>query len=102
MHWKSSLRRNKLLVLQVEDERDAEIEVVLRTRASRRAPDSSLEADDASFEWRVSRAATEVVTHLDAGLRVSLRTESDRIPVGSGGRQRARLLSFLAQVERAA
>ena len=101
VHWKSSLRRNKLLVLQVENERDSEVEVELRTCSGRRAPESAAEGEDASFEWRVSRAATEVVFHLDAGLRVGLRTESERVPVAAGERQRARLLSFLARVEAA-
>ena len=93
VHWKSSLRRRALLVLQMEEDRDAEVQVELTTRTG------SQEPRDAGFEWRVSRAATEVVTHLDAGLRVGLRTETEQIPADSGPRQRARLLAFLARVD---
>ena len=95
VHWKSSLRRGALLVLQLEDERDAEVEVELLTRSNGLSGDR----DEASFEWRVSRAATEVVTHLDAGLRVGLHTEAKRIAAASGARQRERLLVFLARIE---
>jgi uncharacterized protein (DUF58 family) len=95
VHWKSSLRRGSLLVLQQDDERDAEVEVELITRSRPRAA----EREDAGFEWRVSQAATEVVTHLDAGLRVGLRTDAQRIDAASGARQRERLLAFLARVE---
>jgi len=95
VHWRTSLRRRALLVLQQEDERDAEVEIELATHASRWQPGAS--RDD--FEQRVSLAASEVVANLAAGLRVGLRTESEQIPAASGGRQRARLLSFLARVE---
>jgi len=91
VHWKSTLRRGALLLRELEDERAAEIEVCLRSVAA---------DDDASFERRVQRAASEVVAHLDAGLRVGLRTDRARLACGAGRSQRARLLSFLACVGR--
>jgi len=90
IHWRSSLRRNMLLVRDMEDEREAEVEVLLRTAGARPGE---------SFEQRVSWAASEAVAHLEAGLRVALRTDRERIPAESGNRQRARLLAFLATVE---
>jgi len=90
VHWKSSLRRSRLQVKVQEEERNAEIEVRLRTAGAR-----SREA----FEERVRWAASEVVAHLSAGLQVGLVTDDDRIRPDSGLRQRARLLSFLAVVE---
>ena len=47
----------------------------------------------------MSRAASEVVHHLQAGVAVALRTDAAYIPPDAGTRQRARLLSFLALVE---
>ena len=87
IHWKSSLRRGSLLVAEIDDERQAQIEVRLRTRIS---PD---------FEKRVGWAASEVVCHLEAGLPVALRTDHDYLPPATGPRQRARTLRFLALVE---
>jgi uncharacterized protein (DUF58 family) len=93
VHWKSSLRRGSLLVTQVEDERDGRVEVYLRTATP---PDTALRA---SFERRVQYAASEVVSHLDAGLSAALRTDSEQLPLGRGDRHRICLLSFLALVE---
>jgi uncharacterized protein (DUF58 family) len=90
VHWKSSLRRGSLLVTQVEDERDRRVEVHLKTAA---------QSDSAGFERTVGRAASEVVSHLDAGLEVALRSDSEQLPFGRGDRQRIGLLSFLALVE---
>jgi len=89
IHWKSSLRRGALLVGEIDDEREAEIEVLLRT-----GPD--LRGD---FERRVSWAASEAVCHLEAGLRVALRTDDGYLPPDSGLHQRRRVLDFLARVE---
>jgi uncharacterized protein (DUF58 family) len=95
VHWKSSLRRGALFVLQQDDERDAEVDVELITR-TQTAGDGQ---GGSGFEWRVSRAATEVVACLDAGLRVGLHTEGERFEAAAGTRQRERLLAFLAHVE---
>jgi uncharacterized protein (DUF58 family) len=90
VHWRTSLRRSQLLVRELERERDAEIEVLLRTRGAERGED---------FERRVRWAASEAVAHLEQGMRVALRTDGDRVPGGAGAAQRVRLLSFLALVE---
>ncbi len=89
IHWRSSLRRRELLVRDMEDERDAEIEVLLRTAGAR---------EDDAFEQRVGWAASEVVAHLDAGLHVALRTDRERLAPAGGARQRALLLGYLARV----
>ena len=94
VHWRSSLRRGALLVGETEDDRDAEVEVRLRAQPKRDASSG----DPERFEERVSRAASEVVRHLQDGLAVALRTDADYIPADSGIRQRARLLAFLALV----
>ncbi len=90
IHWPASLRSRALLVRQVTSDREAEVEVRLRT--------AGLPPGDA-FEKLVRWSASEVVSLLDAGLRVALRTDSAQFPADCGTRQRARLLSFLALVE---
>ncbi len=90
VHWKSSLRRDRLTVRTREDDQHAEIEVRLRT-AGRVAPDV--------FERRVSWAASEIVAHLAAGRRVGLLTDREHLRAEAGRAQRTRLLSFLARVE---
>jgi uncharacterized protein (DUF58 family) len=89
IHWRSSLRRGDLVVRDVEPERESEVEVRLRTGGQRPGQ---------PFERAVRWAASEVVTLLDAGSRVALRTDSTLIAAESGSGQRARLLSFLARV----
>jgi uncharacterized protein (DUF58 family) len=90
IHWKSSFRRGALLVRDMDDERDAEVEVLLRTAGTPAGEE---------FEKRVRWAASEVAAHLDSGLRVALRTDDERIEPGSGPAQRTRLLCYLALVE---
>jgi uncharacterized protein (DUF58 family) len=78
------------VIREVESERAAEVEVRLRTG----------DVDPgSSFERLVGWAASEVVSWLDAGSRVSVRTDRHRVEADSGARHRARLLSFLARVE---
>ncbi len=90
IHWRASLRSGELVVRDVETEHAAEVEVRLRTG----------DAEPGSpFERLVAWAASEVVCWLDAGGRVSLRTDRYRVEADSGSRHRARLLSFLARVE---
>jgi len=104
IHWGSSLRRGDLFVRDPEEERSSELIVRLRTHAAG-SPDAG-EIGEASgearadFERRVSLAATEVAEQLEAGLRVGLVTDHDRIAPGTGPSQRTRLLSLLARVER--
>ena len=81
------------MVSETEDDLDLEVEVVLRAG---RAPGDDPSAD--RFERRVSRAASEIVEHLQGGLAVALRTDAMYFPADAGQRHRTRLLSFLALV----
>jgi uncharacterized protein (DUF58 family) len=99
VHWRASLRRGSLLVGEIEDDRDAEVEVRLRARSERPGAEAKPRPGLDRFEEAVSRAASEVVGHLQEGLAVALRTDAVYVPADAGGRQRARLLSFLALVD---
>jgi uncharacterized protein (DUF58 family) len=90
VHWRATLRRRTLLVREVESEHAAEVELRLRT--------AGVEPGEA-FERRVRWVASEAAALLDAGRRVSLRTDHAEVPAGAGERQRALLLAFLARVE---
>jgi uncharacterized protein (DUF58 family) len=90
VHWRASLRRGTLLVRDRERDQKSEFEVLLRTRGAQ--PGSG-------FETAVSRAASEVVTHLGAGWRVGLRTDREHFEPAEGALQRDRLLCFLALVQ---
>jgi len=94
--WKRSLKRGRLLVSEVDESVTGDVEVRLRTAHNRDGADAQV---DAAFEARVTRAASECDAHLEAGLRVSLRTDSTRLAPGSGSAHRAVLLRFLALVE---
>ncbi len=96
IHWKSSLRRSDLQVREFEEEQSAEIEVRLRTAlaAAEEGP------ADLGFEDQVRWAASEVVTHLEDGLRVGLLTDRLRIAPEAGSSQRSRILNLLAVIER--
>jgi uncharacterized protein (DUF58 family) len=102
VHWRSSLRRGDLFVRDPEEERSSELIVRLRTRAAGGTDPGKLneasEQAHADFERRVSLAATEVATQLEAGLRVGLVTDHERIAPEAGPHQRTRLLSLLARV----
>jgi len=89
VHWPRSLRRGALFTREQDSEERIEVEVQLLSEG-RPAGDG--------FERSVRWAASEVVAYLEAGSRVALVTDSDRIPADSGPRQRARLLSYLARV----
>jgi len=89
VHWRRSLRSGRLLVGEREGEASGEIEILLRA------------ADDLpqdAIEERIVQAASEVVAHLEAGLRVGLRSPRIRIPPGAGATHRRELLMFLARV----
>ncbi|MDJ0850978.1 MAG: DUF58 domain-containing protein [Myxococcota bacterium] len=90
IHWARSLRRDTLMVREVENEECTEIEVRLRTVDH---------VPGEAFEMAVRWAASEVVAFIEAGSRVSLRTDAVRIAADSGDRHRGRLLAFLARVE---
>ncbi|MBW2417732.1 MAG: DUF58 domain-containing protein [Deltaproteobacteria bacterium] len=109
VHWRSSLRRQSLLVRELDDERDAEIEVRLRTRgyepgSGEAETGSTPPAHPASdrFEAAVAWAASEVAAHLARDLRVGLVTDEERLRPAAGAGQRQRLLGFLALVQPAA
>jgi len=89
IHWRASLRRRALHVREVESEHEAEVELRLRTRGAQPGE---------PFERSVVWVASEVAALLDAGSRVALCTDDERIEAGSGARQRARLLADLALV----
>jgi uncharacterized protein (DUF58 family) len=100
IHWRASRRRGALpgrnlgrrgalVVRALEDQEQSEIEVRLRTQG--RGP-------GVGFERAVGFAASEVVAWLEAGARVALRTDAERLAPASGPAQRTRLLAFLARV----
>jgi len=105
VHWRSSLRRESLLVRELDDERDAEIEVRLRTSADAQAPGNSQSgstrrpAESERFEAAVAWAASEVVAHLAGGQRVGLVTDRERLAPAAGPAQHKYLLGFLALVQ---
>ena len=72
-----------------EAEERPEYVVVLRTAGR---------SDGDAFERDVSRAASEVLFHLDAGERVGLRTDAAHYEADAGPQHRSALLSFLARV----
>jgi uncharacterized protein (DUF58 family) len=90
IHWPASLRRNTLLVREVEAEHHPEVEVQLRTEGQRPGE---------RFERAVRWAASEAVALLDRGASVALTTDGERIEAAAGAAQRGRLLSFLAGIE---
>ncbi len=90
VHWPSSLRRDGLVVREVQSHQRDEIEVRLRT--------ASLGVGEL-FERAVSWAASEVVAFLATGSRVALRTDRERLAGRDGAQQRKHLLAFLARVE---
>jgi uncharacterized protein (DUF58 family) len=90
IHWPASARRGSLVARQRESDRRGEHEVRLRTR--------DVHPGD-GFETAVRRAASEVVSWLESGARVALRTDAARFEAADGSGQRARLLRFLARVE---
>jgi uncharacterized protein (DUF58 family) len=90
IHWRASLRTGRLVARELERERDAEAEVVLRTRGV---------APGERFEQAVRRAASQAVALLEAGTSVALRTDALRLAAGSGPGQRRAILRFLARVE---
>ncbi len=93
INWRQSARRGALFVGQAEDDHLAEVEVEL-PRSS-----NAMQDGDAACERRVRRAASEVVHHLDAGLRVGLCTPEERFAPETGRLHRSALLRHLALIE---
>lgn len=89
VHWRSSARAGRLVVGEREGFAAAEFEVQLRIPSS---------TPDKLVEERVARAASEVVTHLETGSRVGLRSPAVCFAPASGFAHRSELLRFLARV----
>ena len=89
VHWKRSLRSGRLWVGLREGDASSEIEVSLQL--ARIAPEEASEA-------AIARAASEIVCHLEAGLRVGLRTATARFAPRTGLAHRRELLTYLARV----
>jgi uncharacterized protein (DUF58 family) len=90
VHWRSTLRAGRLLVGEREAISHRELEVHLHWPSQSHA---------SVVEERIERAASEIVTHLDAGIRVSLMTPTMHYRSGAGLAHRADLLTFLARLD---
>lgn len=90
IHWRSTLRAGRLLVGEGEAISHRELEVHL---------DWPSQSHASVVEERIERAASEIVTHLDAGIRVGLITPTVYYRSGSGLAHRADLLTFLARLD---
>ena len=90
IHWPRSLRAQQWLVGEREADTTSEIEV----RLSLRPGDPERRIED-----RISRAAGEIVSHFEGGLRVGLRTPFQRFAPAAGRRHRHTLLSHLARLD---
>ncbi len=89
VQWKRSMRSGRLLVGEREGDATREIEVLLRLSQS---------APAAVTEDVVARIASEVVNHLDCGLRVGLRSATACFTPAVGFAHRNELLTYLARV----
>lgn len=89
VHWRSSARAGRLLVGEREGIAAAEFEVQLRL-----PPDTP----ETLVEERVAVAASQVVTHLELGRRVGLRSRTTLFAPATGFAHRSELLCFLARV----
>ncbi len=89
VHWRRTLRQQRLVVGVREDDAAAEVDVLLSL------PPGLAEEQ---IEARVSRAGSEVVHHLAAGRSVGLATSLRRIAPGHGPAHRTSLLSLLARI----
>jgi len=90
VHWRRTLRAGRLVVGEREGDAIGEIEVLLSL-----APGTPY----AQQEMRISQAASEVVSYLEADLRVGLRSPHVRIPPDTGAAHRTELLRYLAFVD---
>ncbi|MAG30823.1 MAG: hypothetical protein CL908_08040 [Deltaproteobacteria bacterium] len=89
VHWRHSLRARKLLVGEREGLALSELEVQLELPP---------QLPQTIVEDRVSMAASEIVNHMESGLRVGLRTRAAWFPPNTGFAHRGELLRFLARV----
>jgi uncharacterized protein (DUF58 family) len=85
VHWKSSAKRDELLVTEFDDDsEDRELLVAAR-------------AEDGHGDAMAAATATVAVGALQSEFTVGLATPSERVPAGSGERHRTRLLEALAR-----
>ena len=87
VNWRRSTRAGKLLVGEREGEASAELEVELQLTS---------ELGDGLVEDRITQAASLVVSHLEAGLNVGLRSPHIRFAPATGFPHRTELLRYLA------
>lgn len=87
VNWRRSARARKLLVGEREGEASAELEVELQL---------SPEMAGGVLEDRIAQTASLVVSHLEAGLQVGLRSPHVRFAPSSGFPHRTELLRYLA------
>ena len=90
VHWRRSLRARKWLVGERQEETSRELEIRLEPEPADPEP---------VVEERISRAASQIVQHLEDGWRVGLRTPRERFIPEAGRRQRSALLSCLARFD---
>ena len=87
VHWKSSAKRDELLVTEYDDDSD-DRDLLVATRAGSGHADSMAAA-----------AATVVVAALQSGFSVGLATPATVVPAGVGASHRTRLLEALARAD---
>lgn len=87
VHWRRSARARKLLVGEREGEASAEVEVELQL-----SPEMAVGV----IEDRITQAASLVLSHLEAGLNVGLRSPHVRFAPSAGFPHRTELLRYLA------
>lgn len=87
IHWKSSAKRDGLLVTEFDDDSgDRELLV-------------AAQSTDGNGDAMAAAAATVAVGALRSGFTVELSTPSQRLPAGFGERHRSRLLEALARTD---
>jgi len=85
IHWKSSAKRDDLLVTEFDDESE-DRELVVAAQST-----------DGHGDAMAAAAATVVVGALRSGFTVELSAPNQRVPAGFGERHRTRLLEALAR-----
>jgi len=96
IHWKQTAKTGSLIFMEKEERQGKQVSVIFDNGV---AGTPLEERDLLRFEQLVSEAATVAVEMLDRGYEVELLTRDERLPFGSGRRQRFSLLEALALVE---
>jgi uncharacterized protein (DUF58 family) len=95
IHWRQSARTGELVFTERAAEENRRLSIVLDNGVGAIRGDDEL----SRFERLVSEAATACVSDLERGFEVELVTRDQHLPFGTGGRQRAALLTALALLE---